>query len=291
MSSYPRSPHRDIPPIGDAAVEALLAGSLPPADAEAELRPLAEAIAALRVAPGVHELAGEPAARAAYRGRFGRLARPARANRRRKRVLGSVLTAKVAVAAAVAAGALTSAAYADVLPAPVQNLAHRTLDAPAPHMTAPARQPRRAGLRGQQTRDGLCHAWAHAEADGRPGEKAVAFRNLAAAAGGAAQVTAYCAAAAHRGTQPPGQQVSHPQGKPSAASSPNPAGHANRQAGQPPEPPWPSGSPEPSESPAAPGRPIGQPPLAAQASSLPASAAGMSRPTNASAIPVRASPR
>ena len=44
MSSYPRSPHRDIPPIGDAAVEALLAGSLPPADADAELRPLAEAI-------------------------------------------------------------------------------------------------------------------------------------------------------------------------------------------------------------------------------------------------------
>ncbi len=76
MSSYPRSPHRDIPPIGDAAVEALLAGSLPPADADAELRPLAEAIAALRVAPGVHELAGEPAARAAYRGRV-RPPRPA----------------------------------------------------------------------------------------------------------------------------------------------------------------------------------------------------------------------
>jgi hypothetical protein len=143
MSSYPGSPHRDIPPIGAAAVEALLAGSLPPADADAELRPLAEAIAALRVAPGVHELAGEPAARAAYRGRFGRPARPARAIRRRKRVLGSVLTAKAAVAAAVAAGALTSAAYADVLPAPVQNLAHRTLDAPAPHI-APRGQPRRA---------------------------------------------------------------------------------------------------------------------------------------------------
>ena len=29
MSSYPRSPYRDIPPIEDAAVEALLAGSLP----------------------------------------------------------------------------------------------------------------------------------------------------------------------------------------------------------------------------------------------------------------------
>ena len=224
MSSYPRSPRRGIPPIGDAAVEALLAGSLPPADAEAELRPLAEAIAALRVAPGVHELAGEPAARAVYRRRFGRPARPARANRSRKRVLGSVLTAKVAVAATVAAGALTSAAFAGVLPAPVQNLAHRTLDAPAPHMTAPARQPAAPGSAASDA-DGLCHAWAHAKADGRPGEKAVALRNLAAAAGGAAQVTAYCAAAAHPGTQPPGQQVGHPQGKPSAASPPNPAGH------------------------------------------------------------------
>jgi hypothetical protein len=226
MSSYPRSPYRDIPPIGDAAVEALLAGSLPPADAAAELRPLAEAIAALRVAPGVHELVGEPAARAAYRGRFGRLARPARANRRRKSVLGSVLTAKLAVAAAVAAGALTSAAYANVLPAPVQNLAHRTLDAPAPHMTTPARQPAGPGSAATEA-GGLCHAWARAEADGRPREEAVAFRNLAAAAGGAAQVKAYCAAAGHRGTQPPGQQASHPQGKPSAASSHTPAGHAS----------------------------------------------------------------
>jgi hypothetical protein len=225
MSSYPRSPHRDVPPIGDAAVEALLAGSLPPADADAELRPLAEAIAALRVAPGVHELAGEPAARAAYRGRFGRLARPAGANRRRKRGPGSVLTAKVAVAAVVAAGALTSAAYADVLPAPVQNLAHRTLNAPAPRITEPARQPAAPGTAATDA-DGFCHAWAHAEADGRPREEAVAFRNLATAAGGAAQVTAYCATAAHRGTQPPGQKVSHRHGKPSAASSPNPAGHA-----------------------------------------------------------------
>jgi hypothetical protein len=225
MSSYPRSPRRGIPPIGDAAVEALLAGSLPPADADAELRPLAEAIAALRVAPGVHELAGEPAARAVYRRRFGRLARPARANRRRKRVLGSVLTAKVAVAAAVAAGALTSAAYADVLPAPVQNLAHRTLDAPAPHITGPARQPAAPGSAATDA-DGLCHAWAQAKAGGRPREEAAAFRNLAAAAGGPARVTAYCAPAAHRGTPPPGHQAGHPQGKPSAASAPHPAGHA-----------------------------------------------------------------
>jgi hypothetical protein len=226
MPTNLRSPHGDVPPMEDPAVEALLAGNLPPADAAAELRPLAEAFAALRVAPGVRELAGEPAARAAYRGGFGRVPRPARSHRRRKPRLSPVLTAaKLAVAGAVAVGALTGVAYADVLPAPVQNLAHQTLDAPAPHITTPARQPAGPGSAGTEA-GGLCHAWARAEADGRPREEAVAFRNLAAAAGGAAQVTAYCATAAHRGTQPPGQNVSHPHGKPSAASPPNPAGHA-----------------------------------------------------------------
>ena len=229
MPTNLRSPHGDVPPVGDPAVEALLAGNLPPADAATELRPLAEAFAALRVAPGARELAGEPAARAAYRGGFGHVPRPARSHRRRKPGLGPVLTAaKLAVAGAVAVGAMTGAAYADVLPAPVQNLAHRTLGAPAPHRATPTGQ---RGTPGGLTpavirADGLCHAWSRAEAHGRAGQESAAFRNLAAAAGGPAQVTAYCEAAAHRGTPPPGQQASHPQVTPSAASSPTPPGQA-----------------------------------------------------------------
>jgi hypothetical protein len=226
MSSYPRSPHRDIPPIGDAAVEALLAGSLLPADADAELRPLAETIAALRLAPAGHELAGEPTARAAYRGGFGRAARSSRTHRPRSRVVSFILSAKLAVAAAVAAGALTSAAYADVLPAPVQSLAHRTLGAPSPHPAPPGQPetPARPAPAAPHA-SGLCNAWAHAEAAGQGREEAVAFRILVAAAGGAARVTAYCAAP-HPGTPPPSRRASHPKGKPSTSPSPTAAGHA-----------------------------------------------------------------
>ncbi|MCW2909522.1 MAG: hypothetical protein JWL68_4311, partial [Actinomycetia bacterium] len=222
MSSCPTPPQGGIPLIGDTVFEALLAANLTPPDAPAELRALAGAIAALNVAPAGHELAGEPAARAAYRGGFGRAARSARAHRRRHRVLGIILSAKLAAAAAVAAGALTGAAYANALPAPVQGLAHHTLGAPAPHPATPPGQPgippgpRPAAPDAQ----GLCNAWAHARADGQAREEAVAFRDLAAAAGGAARVTAYCAAP-RPGTAPSGQQVSHARGKrPSSSSTP-----------------------------------------------------------------------
>ena len=120
------------PAIGDAACEALLGGHLPPAGAEEGLRPLAEAIAALTVAPGARELAGEPDARATYHAGFSP-ARAARGRQRRIRLAASLLSVKLAAAAAVAAGGLTAAAYADVLPAPVQSFAHRTLRAPTPH--------------------------------------------------------------------------------------------------------------------------------------------------------------
>jgi hypothetical protein len=223
MPNYLSPPQGGIPPEGDAAFEALLAGNLPPADAPEELRSLAEAIAALSLAPAGHELAGEPTARAAYRGRFGRFART---HRPRSRVVSFILRAKLAVAVAVAAGTLTSAAYAGVLPAPVQRLAHRTLGAPSPHLAPPGQSatPARPAPAAPDAR-GLCSAWAHAEADGQARENAVAFRALVAAAGGVARVTAYCAAP-HPGTPPPGQGASYPKGKPSTSSDPTAAGHA-----------------------------------------------------------------
>ena len=64
----------------------------------------------------------------------------------------------------------------------------------------------------------------------------MAFRNLAAAAGGAAKIAAYCAAVPHPGssqsskpaparTHPGGQPASHPTGKPSSQRhTPHPAG-------------------------------------------------------------------
>jgi hypothetical protein len=251
MPSCPTPPQGGIPLTGDAVFEALLTANLAPADAPAELRPLAEAIAALSVAPAGHELAGEPAARAAYRGGLGRAARSARAHRRRHRVLGSILSAKLAAAAAaVAVGALTSAAYANALPAPVQSLAHHTLGAPAPHPATPPRQPGTPPGPSASAPDaqGLCNAWAHAKADGQAREEAVAFRDLAAAAGGAARVTAYCAAP-RPGTPPSGQQVGHGQGKRPASSS-TPAVHPSGQ---------PTSQPDHPSHPAHPGHPGAKP--------------------------------
>jgi hypothetical protein len=242
MPNFPSSPAGGVPAIGDPAFEMLLAGDLPPADAEWGLRPLAEAIAALTVPPSACEIAGEADARAAYRGGFTRPARARRAGTRpargagarnsghgRIRLLASVLSVKLvtagAVAAAVAAGGLTAAAYAGVLPAPVQSFAHHALGAPAPHLARPPRQPVTSygpapAIPGAY---GLCQAYAQARANGNGREKAVAFRNLAAASGGAARVKAYCAAAAHPGKTPPGHQGGHHGGKPSASSSHAPA--------------------------------------------------------------------
>lgn len=109
MRNFPGLPSGGIPPNGDAACEALLDGHLPPADAEQGLRPLAEAIAALTMAPSARELAGEPDARAAYLARFGP-ARATRGRQRRIRLAASLLSVKLAAAAAVAAGGLTAAA-------------------------------------------------------------------------------------------------------------------------------------------------------------------------------------
>ena len=77
MPNSPGSARGGIPPVEDAAYEALLAGSLRPADTGEGLRPLAEAVAALTVAPSAREAAGEADARAAYRAGFVRPSRPA----------------------------------------------------------------------------------------------------------------------------------------------------------------------------------------------------------------------
>jgi hypothetical protein len=137
-----------------------------------------------------------------------------------------VLSAKLAAVAALTAGALAAAAYAGALPAPVQNFAHHAFGAPAAHRagnpappkTPPGPAPARPGARG------LCQAYAKGHGNAR--QKARAFRKLAAAAGGASQVTAYCAGLAHPAKTPPGQQAKHAAGKPSAASAHTPAAHS-----------------------------------------------------------------
>ena len=233
---WPR--HRDVP-IGDTSLAVLLAGTeLPPGPAP-ELRPLAEALAELRAQPADDELEGEAKTLAAFRNQFGApriahrpLARTPPPRRRR------LLPVKAAAAAAVLSlGGIATAAYAGALPATVQRLAHHIIGAPTPG-TEPALRPSRA--RPATTGDpayGLCTAWAHAKTHGTAEQSAVAFSKLAAAAGGAANVTTYCATAAPLGTsashmrhpvptphssgRPSGLPTPHGSGKPSGLPTPH----------------------------------------------------------------------
>jgi hypothetical protein len=206
MPNFPWPGRRDAPAIGDAALAALLAGTQLPEDPEPVLLPVADVVAALRAGPARDELAREAAAMAEFRDRVG-VSSPARPPRpRRPRLLTTLLSAKVAAtvaAAAISLGGLATAAYAGVLPAPVQRLAHDTLGTKAPSAGRHAGGPsagrhfggRPAGGHGPL---GLCAAYFRARAHGTPAQQAAALRRLEKAAGGAGKITAYCGAARHR---------------------------------------------------------------------------------------------
>jgi hypothetical protein len=257
MANIPGSPRADVPELPDGALDALLTGDLVTDEAYAGLQPAAALLAALSAAPEDGELAGHARALAEFRRRGGRPVRARRSARRRPRVLAALVTARAAVAvAAVAAaglGGVAAAAYTGALPAPAQQFAHGMIGAPQPgHRPgppqpgpartgagAPRATPARTGARGPDAAGpaafGLCTAYAHAKAHGTASQKAVAFGDLAAAAGGAAKIAAYCAAVPHPGsspsskpapdrTHPAGRPASHPAGKPSSQATRHPAG-------------------------------------------------------------------
>ena len=147
-------------------------------------------------------------------------------------MLTSLLSAKAAAAAVAAVtvmGGVATAAYAGALPAPAQQFAHNTIGAPSPEPShtpgGPQATPAGPDASGPAA-FGLCTAYAHAKAHGKASQKAVAFRNLAAAAGGAANIAAYCAAVPHPGSSHAGGPAStapttvpshsHPAGQPSS---------------------------------------------------------------------------
>jgi len=255
MPNIPGSQRADVPELPDGALDALLTGDLVTDEACAGLQPAAALLAALNAAPQDGELAGHARALAEFRRRGGMPVRARRSARRRPRLLTS-LTAKAAAAAAVVAaavlGGVAAAAYTGTLPAPAQQFAHGVIGAPSPqpsHRPGTLRPSHRPGIP-QATpartdavgpdatgpaASGLCTAYAHAKAHGKASQKAVAFRNLAAAAGGAAKIAAYCTAVPHPGssqssqpasalTHPAGHAASHPTGKPSSHPTPHPAG-------------------------------------------------------------------
>jgi hypothetical protein len=231
---------QDAPDMGDASLAALLAGSEPDQGLPPGLQPLADALASLTARAASDELAGEAAALAEFHHRVGVPVPVSRSCHRRRPLLASLLSARAAAAAAVAAlglGGFATAAFAGALPAPAQQFAHHTFGAPAsgggqPTGTHPAATATPAGPDATGAAAfGLCTAWAHAKAHGTSSQQAVAFRNLAAAAGGASNVTAYCAAVPHPGASsshsphPAGPPASHPTGPPAAHPTGPPASH------------------------------------------------------------------
>ncbi len=145
-------------------------------------------------------------------------------------MLTSLLSAKAAAAAVAATatiGGLATAAYAGALPAPAQQFAHDAIGAPSPNASShPSAQSTPVGPDATgPAAFGLCTAYDHAKAHGTASQQAVAFRNLAAAAGGAANVDAYCATVAHPGTSPSGAPSSHPSGPPASHASGPPTSH------------------------------------------------------------------
>jgi hypothetical protein len=228
---------QDAPGIDDASLAALLAGAEPAGGVPPGLRPLADGLAALTAGPAGDELAGEAAALAEFCHRAGVPVPARRSPHRRHPLLTPLLSARAAAAAVLAAlslGGFATAAFAGALPAPAQQFAHHTIGAPAARATpatgthpGAAGTPAGPGATGPAA-SGLCTAWAHAQTHGTPSQQAVAFRNLATAAGGASNITAYCAALPHPGpsaTHPTAPPTPHPTGPPTSHPTGPPATH------------------------------------------------------------------
>ncbi len=142
---------------------------------------------------------------------------------------------------ALALGGTTAAAFTGALPTPAQNFAHTVIGAPAVH-TAATTSPSPKDSASSKTPSpvgpdasgpamfGLCTAWTAHQTNGETAngkaDNAVAFQNLAAAAGGADKIAAYCATIQKAPSpavvpgkptaQQTSQATSHPTGKPSS---------------------------------------------------------------------------
>jgi hypothetical protein len=202
MPNFPRRPSGGVPPVGDAALDELLATGQPPPDAAPGLLHVADVLAALQAGPSGSELAGKTRAMAEFRGTLGTPRRPRRVRPRRVSprripprrpgVFRARISTKIAAGAAAVAVAASAAAaaYVGALPGPLQKVAHVVIAAPPADAGAG-----RAGGVGLtvpgRAAFGLCTAYRHASTRGV--SRATAFRELAEAAGGAGHVRSFCA--------------------------------------------------------------------------------------------------
>jgi hypothetical protein len=260
MPNFNWPSRRDAHVISDASLAALLARApLPPGSAP-ELRPLASALAELTGGPASDELAGEAGTLAAFRNQFSAPASVRRPYRHGPRLRTGRLRVKAAAAAAtvLGLGGLATAAYAAALPADLQRIAHDVIGAPETGNQPETRPPQAGPVATDRPGYGLCTAWAHAKAQGTHKQQARAFRELAAAAGGPGDVTAYCATAEHPRTSPSHRPHPAPaprgSGKPSVLPTPRGSGKPSvlptpRGSGKPSGLPAPRGSGKPSVAP------------------------------------------
>jgi hypothetical protein len=201
-------------------MDALLSGHATPEEPPAELRPVAEVLVALQAPPDRREVAGWEAALTVYREVAGHLETPGRPRSRRPRSrrprsIASLLSARVAAAAGAAAiavlGGGAAAAYTGSLPAALQKFAHTAIAAPSVPKSQASPVPEGTGHRPSVSDGvtyGLCHTYQQAEEHGSASQRAVAFRRLVNAAGGASQVATYCAPIRPPGSAtPPGRRV------------------------------------------------------------------------------------
>jgi hypothetical protein len=131
MQSFSRQ--RGSTPLTAADTERLLAGHGAHREAPAVQHAIARLLDSAAGPANDQELAGEVAAVAAFVVATGeRAARSARFRVRARR--GQAIAAGIAAAVVVA---FSGAAAADALPAPIQELAHRTFGVPAPRPSAP----------------------------------------------------------------------------------------------------------------------------------------------------------
>ena len=245
------------PPLDQDTADRLLAGRLEPADAPPGYAAVAWLLAAATAPPGQDELAGEQETIAEFAA-LARSSPPTPSSRRAgmpsKRF--SVKAVAVAVTAVLTIGGVAAAAT-DLLPGSARRVADEapaTTRGSAPGTqggaaTGPDTSGRAAGSPtvGQKAatgpdasgaaRDGLCRAWlAGKGSDNGRRDDSPAFQALARAAGGAANVAAYCkpstTSQAGHGRQPdapPGTRTSPP----SSGATPPGNGQGQEQGGPP----------------------------------------------------------
>jgi hypothetical protein len=260
---------------GRDLAEALVAGGPLPNDLPAAYASVATVLDALSAPPTSSELRGEQQAMAAFRVAMSAdltttSPRSASPRRRRAFALGSLTGVNLlvaGVAAAVPVGGLAAAAYTDSLPRALQSFAHRTVGAPAPHVTpssaathahsprgygqssAPASTPGSpAGSASPKApvgpdasaaaAHGLCTAWSH----GGLSPHSTAYTSLAHAAGTPAGITTYCAGVlAPAPSATPTPRTTHPTHpahpshpvKPTSAATPSHPAHPSHPAKKP----------------------------------------------------------